>query len=123
MATYRGQGTDNYSIGAKPPYVSWTVVRGDTASFRVYVEDDQELPLVIEDWDIEMDIKRKSYTILSLTPGATVADSDGEFTVSLTSQQSNMLDSGDIFDIEMTDGQRVWTVASGTIEVIEDVTN
>lgn len=123
MATLRGQSTTTQVIGSAPPQLLWTIVRGDTASFRVYVEDDQELPLVIEDWDIEMDIKRKSYTILSLTPGATVADGDGEFTVSLTSQQSNMLDSGDIFDIEMTDGQRVWTVASGSIEVIEDVTN
>ena len=122
MATLRGQSTALQYIGSTPPQLLWTIVRGDTASFRVYVEDDTELPLVIGDWTISMDIKRKSYVILSLTPGATVADSDGEFTVSLTAQQSALLDTGDIFDIEMTDGLRVWTVAYGTIEVFEDVT-
>lgn len=121
MATVRGAGAQY--IGSAPPELVWTIVRGDTASFRVYVEDDQETPLTIADWDIQMDIKRKSYTVLSLIPEATINDEDGEFTVALTSDQSEILDTGDVFDIEMTDGNRVWTVASGTMTVLEDVTN
>lgn len=123
MATFRGQSTETQFIGSAPPELVWTIVRGDTASFRVYVEDDAEVPLNIADWTIQMDVKRKSHTVLTLNPIATISDSDGEFTVSLTSQQSDLLDTGDIFDIEMTDGNRVWTVAYGTMSVVEDVTN
>jgi hypothetical protein len=47
MATYRGQGSDSFSIGAAPPTVLWTVVRGDTAAFRVYVTDENRQPLTI----------------------------------------------------------------------------
>ena len=123
MATVRGQSTTTQYIGSAPPELVWTIVRGDTASFRVYVEDDSENALDISEWDIQMDIKRKSYTVLTLTPEATEADGDGEFTVSLTSEQSELLDTGDIFDIEMRDGFKVWTVAFGTMSVLEDVTN
>ena len=123
MATVRGQSTTTQYIGSAPPELVWTIVRGDTASFRVYVEDDSENALDISEWDIQMDIKRKSYTVLTLTPEATEADGDGEFTVSLTSEQSELLDTGDIFDIEMRDRFKVWTVAFGTMSVLEDVTN
>ena len=62
MATYRGQGTDSFSIGSAPPNVLWTLVRGDTAAFRVYVTDDNKDPLVIEDWTIAMEVKRPNTT-------------------------------------------------------------
>lgn len=136
MATYRGQGTDNYSIGAKPPYVSWTVVRGDTASFRVYVTDDNKDPLTIADWTIQMQIKRPSAPvtpgvmtdnatlILNLYPAPDADDQAGEFTVSLTAEQSNLLQTNDIFDIELSLPQNeiVWTVAQGKMIILEDVT-
>lgn len=135
MATYRGQGASSYDVGLKPPTVSWTVVRGDTASFRVYVTDDNKDPLVIEDWTIKMDIKRPNNSqvtpvitddatlILSLTPAPTEFDNDGEFTVSLTDQQSEQLETGDIFDIELSQVSKVWTIAQGSMIILEDVTN
>ena len=123
MTTYRGQGSDSFSIGSAPPTVSWTVVRGDTASFRVYVTDNNRDPLAIEEWDIDMDIKRNGSTIVSLSPGPTELDSDGEFTVSLTAVQSELLQTGDVFDIQLSDTERVWTVAKGSMVIIEDVTN
>jgi len=125
MATYRGQGSDSFSIGAAPPQVSWTVVRGDTAAFRVYVTDENRQPLTIDDWTIAMDIARPSSSnavIVSLTPEPTVDDDDGEFTVSLSSGESEDLATGDIFDIQLSDATRTWTVCRGTITVIEDVT-
>lgn len=136
MATYRGSGSDRYDIGEKPPYVSWTVVRGDTSSFRVYVTDDNKDPLNIPDWTIQMQIKRPSAPvtpgaitdnatlILNLTPAADVDDAAGEFTVSLTAEQSNLLQTNDIFDIELSLPQNeiVWTVAQGKMIVLEDVT-
>jgi hypothetical protein len=125
MATYRGQGSDSFSIGSAPPTVLWTLVRGDTAAFRVYVTDEERVPLTISEWDIAMDIVRPSTNntlIVSLTPEATLNDDDGEFTVSLTSGESEDLETGDAFDIQLSDGTRTWTVCKGTITVIEDIT-
>lgn len=132
MARVRSQ-QNSYSVGLIPPQVTWTIVRGDTASFRVYVTDDNRDPLVIEDWTIAMEVKRPNTTpgdftddaelIVELEPTPTEIDGDGEFTVSLTAEESVLLETGDIFDIELSDASRVWTVARGTVIVIEDVTN
>ena len=126
MANYRGQGGDSFSVGVEPPNVKWTLVRGDTAAFRVYVTDEDRNPLDIEEWDIAMDIVREGTTsdtiIVSLTPGATADDDEGEFTVALTANQSDLLETDDIFDIQLSDANRTWTVCKGTITVIEDVT-
>ena len=63
-----------------------------------------------------------SQTIVSLTPGVTAADEVGEFTVALTANQSRLLATGDVFDIQLSDATRVWTVAKGTVTVISDIT-
>jgi hypothetical protein len=133
MATLRSQQQSSYSVGLTPPTVTWTVVRGDTAAFRVYVTDDNKDPLVIEDWTIAMEIKRPNtkpgeFTddaelVIELAPNATETDGDGEFTVSINSVESTLLETGDIFDIELSDESRVWTVARGTMVIVEDVTN
>jgi hypothetical protein len=130
MTSYRTQGTDSFSIGSAPPTVLWTLVRGDTSAFRVYVTDENRNPLTISEWDISMDIARKTTNnnvvtypvIVSLTPEATADDNDGEFTVSLSSGESEDLETGDIFDIQLDDGIRTWTVCKGSVTVIEDVT-
>jgi hypothetical protein len=130
----RGSG---YAVGNTPPRVTWTVVRGDTAAFKVYVTDDAKQPLNIEDWTIEMEVKRPNVAqntpvmtdnatnILTLTPIQDPDDADGEFTVSLTADQSAELETGDIFDIELSTSGRgtVWTVAQGSMVILEDVTN
>ena len=113
----------NYNVGNIPPQVTWTVVRGDTAAFRVYVTDDNREPLTIADWDIEMDINRDEVTIVTLTPEALDNDGAGEFTVFLTAAQSELLETGDVFDIQLSDPTRVWTVAQGSMVIIEDVTD
>jgi hypothetical protein len=124
MATYRTQGTDSFSIGSAPPTVLWTLVRGDTSAFRVYVTDENRNPLTISEWDISMDIVRptNNNVIVSLVPSETADDNAGEFTVSLSSAQSENLQTGDIFDIQLDDGTRTWTVCKGSVTVIEDVT-
>jgi hypothetical protein len=136
MATLRGSQT-SYDIGNKPPTVVWTVVRGDTSGFKVYVTDDAKEPLILKgegsEWSIAMKIKRPNSTpgvitddatlVLSLTPVADADDLVGEFTVSLTSVQSAQLETGDIFDIQVSDPTRVWTVAQGSLKILEDVTD
>jgi len=127
----------NYNVGNVPPFLKWTLVRGDTASFKVYLVDDAFQPVDIPSWDIEMEIKRPTdprnagvltddaTLIATLTPAADEDDEDGEFTVSISATDSALLQSGDIFDIELSLPQRtkVWTVAQGYVEMIEDVTN
>ena len=128
MTTFRNQTTDSYSLGSTPPEIRWTIVRGDSAAFRVYVTDDERNPLLMEDWQVDMDIYRPSTddVILSLEPQPIeFQDSEGSFTVSLTSAQSEILETGDVFDIQLTEldsGTRVWTVAKGSMVVIEDIT-
>jgi len=136
MATLRNVSSGPYNVGNTPPVVVWTVVKGDTASFRVYVTDDAQIPLHIPDWSIRMQIKRPAHTedygyvtddstiILDLYPEADPDDAEGEFTVSITSEQSSILATGDIFDIELSRAQRetVWTVAQGSMKILEDIT-
>lgn len=137
MATFRGQEQNNYSVGATPPYVSWTVVRGDTASFRVYVTDDSQTPLNIPEWSIKMQVKRPNNLsvpgeitddaslILNLVPEQDPDDQAGEFTVFLSAENSLLLQTNDIFDIELSlpQNQIVWTVAQGKMIILEDVTS
>lgn len=133
MATYRGTGQSRYDIGDAPPLIVWTIVKGDTAAFRVYVTDDAKVPLVIADWNISAEFRRPDIadnfdqdtagTVFVLTPAPEDNDGDGEFTVKLTSSQSNQLRTGDVFDIELSDPDRVWTVARGKMVVLEDVTD
>jgi hypothetical protein len=136
MATLRGSQTP-YDIGNAPPTVIWTVVRGDTSGFKVYVTDDAKVPLILKgagsEWDIAMKIKRPTSTPGIITDAATlvlnlypVADEDdlvGEFTVWLTAAESVQLQTGDIFDIQVSDPTRVWTVAQGSLKILEDVTD
>jgi hypothetical protein len=140
MATLRS-GSGSYLIGSAPPELVWTLVRGDTASFKVYVTDDTQTALHVPDWDVEIDIKRNDLNVVSLTPTPILdvpqSEEDipepipGEFLVQLTSEQSDLLQTNDVFDIQMTNvstdpnsvgyGQ-VWTVGKGYVVVIEDVT-
>ena len=128
MATFRNQPTDSYALGSAPPEVRWTVVRGDSAAFRVYVTNDAREPLYLNDWEIKMDIYRPSTdeVIVSLSPEPIeFQDSEGTFTVNLTSSESEILETGDIFDIQLTEllsEGRVWTVAKGSMVILEDVT-
>jgi hypothetical protein len=137
MATYRGQGASTYDIGEAPPFVNWTIVKGDTASFKVYLTDDAKEPLTIDDWNIEVEFKRPTNPvtpqiitdtaslILTITPEQDQDDLDGEFKVNLTATQTALLRTNDIFDIEISLPQNtlVWTVAQGKITLLEDVTN
>lgn len=136
MAVSRG-AAKFVDVGTRPPFATWTFVRGDTAAFRVFSVDDARQPLNISDWSIEMRIKRpredlefatisdNADIVMTLLPSATPDDGPGEFTVSLTAEQSEILETGDIFDIELSLPQRVkvWTVVQGSIVVLEDVTD
>lgn len=125
MAQYRSQS--NVAIGSQPPQSVWTMVRGDTASFKMYVQDDSGVPLTIADWNISMDFYRPSTetVVLSVTPEADPDDGPGEFTVYLAYDETEILEKDDQFDIQMatTGNAIVWTVLQGSINMIEDFTD
>ena len=125
MAQYRNQSP--YQICSEPPQSVWTIVRGDTASFKMYVQDDAGEPLEISDWTIEMDFYRPSTTsvILTVIPAADADDGPGEFTVYLEYDETEILETDDEFDIQMatTSNTIVWTVLQGTVSMIEDITD
>jgi hypothetical protein len=135
MAILRNSSQSLYNIGEKPPFVNWTVVRGDTSGFKVYLEDDSKTPLIVSDWTISMKVKRpnvsqltpvitdEATTIMQLLPEADADDLVGEFTVFLSSSQSLILQTGDIFDIQVSNGEIVWTVCQGSMIILEDVTD
>jgi len=112
----------SYNVGNTPPEVIWTIVRGDSSAFKVYVTDEYRDPITVGDWAIDMDFARDNEIVLSLTPEADELDEVGEFTVKLLPQESEFLESGDIFDIQLSKSDLVWTVARGTMNVIDDVT-
>lgn len=114
----------NYNVGNIPPQILWTIVRGDSAVFKVYVTDDAKAALDLSSWTIDMEIRRGADLIVALDPAPALADPTGYFTVTLLPEQSEILESDDIFDIQLFDGyQTVWTVAQGSIAMIEDVTS
>ena len=114
----------NYSVGNLPPQVLWTVVRGDSAVFRVYVTDDNRQPLNIDEWQIDIEIKRGDNVVIFLKPEAEEGELPGYFSVKLTPFQSELLQTKDLFDIQLWDfGETVWTIAQGEMNIIEDITS
>jgi hypothetical protein len=145
MATYRNPNETpiigvnppaTYNIGNKPPLINWTVVIGDTASFRIYVEDDLGNPLDYNTstpgddsgWNITGDFRRYSDNVgddllFTVLPDKTDFDEAGEFTVTLSAAQSKQLLTGDVFDIQLKDVDRVWTVCQGEMIMLGEVTD
>ena len=50
-------------------------------------------------------------------------DDPGEFTVTISPAQSKELKTGDVFDVQLSDATRVWTVCQGEMIMIGEVTD
>ena len=137
MATYRNPNETpitgvtppaTYNIGNKPPLVNWTLVSGDSAAFRIYVEDDLQEPINVNEWSIKADFRRYSDDIgddlvFTTIPAPTGFDDAGEFTVFVSPAESRLLATGDVFDVQLSDATRVWTVCQGEVLIIGDITD
>ena len=125
MTNYRTQPNRTVNLGSEPPEIVWTVVKGDTASFRVYVYDDEKNPIDVSEWNLAVDFYRPETeeTIVSITPEVTEEDELGSFTVFLGASQSDQLETDDQFDIQISNDTVVWTVGMGTMVMIGDITN
>jgi hypothetical protein len=73
-----------------------------------------------------MDFARSttSAVILTVTPDADQDDGPGEFTVYLASDETELLETDDEFDIQMANSGNavVWTVLQGKVLMVEDIT-
>lgn len=137
MVSYRNQdesaltsvkSSKIYNLGNRPPLINWTIVTGDSAAFRIYVQDDLGDPIDVDFWTIKSEFRRYSDDVgddllFALTPSATDFDGPGEFTLSLTPAQSKQLKTGDVFDVQLSDETRVWTVCQGEMVMIGEVTD
>jgi hypothetical protein len=125
MTSYRTQPNRTVNLGSTPPEIVWTVVKGDTASFRVYVYDDEKNPIDVSEWNLAVDFYRPDTeeTVLSITPEVTEDDEVGSFTVFLGASESDQLETDDEFDIQISNDTVVWTVGMGTMVMIGDITN
>jgi hypothetical protein len=137
MVSYRNQdesaltsvkSSKIYNLGNRPPLINWTIVTGDSAAFRIYVQDDLGDPIDVDFWTIKSEFRRYSDDVgddllFALTPAATDFDGPGEFTLSLTPAQSKQLKTGDVFDVQLSDETRVWTVCQGEMVMIGEVTD
>jgi hypothetical protein len=117
-----------YNLGNRPPLINWTIVTGDSAAFKIYVQDDAGAAINVSFWTIRAQFRRYSDNIgddllFTLTPTGTVEDGPGEFVVSLTPAQSKQLLTGDVFDVQLSDPTRVWTVCQGEMVMIGEVTD
>jgi CRP-like cAMP-binding protein len=103
---------------------------------KVYREDDQGNELDYDTtsagdttgWDISGDFRRYSDNVgddllFTIYPDQTEFDEAGEFTVTLSPAQSKILRTGDVFDIQLSDDTRVWTVCQGEMTMIGEVTD
>jgi hypothetical protein len=125
MTNYRTQPNRTVNLGSAPPEIVWTVVKGDTASFRVYVYDDEKNPIDLSEWNLAVDFYRPDTeeTVISITPEVTEEDEVGSFTVFLGSSESDQLETDDEFDIQISNDTVVWTVGMGTMVMIGDITD
>jgi hypothetical protein len=124
MTEYRTQPSRTVNLGSAPPEIIWTVVQGDTASFRVFVYDDEKNAIDLTDWNFAVDFYRPETeeTILSITPEITEEDETGSFTVFLGASESDQLETDDEFDIQISNESVVWTVGIGKMVMIGDIT-
>lgn len=112
-----------YNVGNIPPQIVWTIVRGDSAVFKVYVTDDDKQALDLTTWTIDLEIRRGAELIVAIEPAPLDSDETGYFTVKLLPEHSEILQTDDLFDIQLFDGgETVWTVAQGAVVMVEDVT-
>jgi hypothetical protein len=120
------------SIGAKPAYVKWDVVRGDTSVLRVeFYEENENNPYDTTGWTFISSVyDRRGDTLTTLD----IEVSPGFITITATPEVSTLWGDGFNnrvaqlnFDVEVTipeeDGPDIiWTPVIGIISVIGDIT-
>jgi hypothetical protein len=120
------------SIGAKPAFVKWQVVRGDTSVLRVeFYENDESNPYDTTGWSFissVFDRRGKAISILDVEPydGYVIITATPEITEFWGTGFNDRVAQLD-FDLQVTISEYdepdiVWTPVIGIISVIGDIT-
>ena len=96
-----------------PQEIKWKAYRGDTASFTIYINDDQDDPIDVTDWTWTALAVEEDGTEVSLD----VTPADGQVTVQIVWPLNDS-----VFDVQAVRPEGTWTVIKGHILVEDDVT-
>lgn len=117
------------SFGSKPLSVTWNVVRGDTASLKLYfLEKDEVTPIDMSGWTFAAstyDLKGNALDELTVNVGVGFVEIVAPSVITQTwgIGYKNGIIAELAFDLEITISadNRVWTPIIGTIAVIPDI--
>lgn len=115
------------SIGASPTNIKWTIVRGDTASFKVmFYEKDEKTLIDTTDWTYASSTyDQKGNAVDALTVNSGLGYAEIVAPSGITETWGTGFKTGFIaelaFDLEITTPDKTWTPIIGTIAVISDI--
>jgi hypothetical protein len=106
-----------------PAKVDLSVYRGDTGQFRITVTDDQDNPVDVSAaaWEADIRLKATDPTVITNFDVQLVNGDTSSIDVLLSSDNSELLPTGCVYDVEMRVGSTVTTLIYGTITVTQDV--
>jgi len=118
-------------FGATPANIQWTVVRGDTATFRVdFLENDEVTPFDTEDWTYKATAYDKSGDLLDELiveeyEGYVIVKATADLTANWGSAYRSVVAELPFdLQVKIVDGSdiTIWSPVIGTICVLGDVT-
>ena len=122
--------TDAQSISYRPAIVHQDdIVQGDTCTFRVTLNDENDDPINITGTTADMEIKRLDGTLvlaLSIGNGITYTPplaGEMPFTIAAADTAALEPEYTYLYDVQWTNGANVRTVAAGHLKIMKQITD
>ena len=117
------QAVSSSIILSEPTKVDLDVYRGDSGRFRITVKDSVGAPIDITaaTWDSDIRLNSTSPTVITNFDIIPVVGDPSSIDVVLTPENSALLTTNCVYDIEMAVTSTVTTLISGSIKVTQDV--
>ena len=106
-----------------PLNVNISVYRGDSGRFRITVYDigGDPVDLTGATWDADIRVKASDVDVITNFEVVPVVDDPASVEVILSAENSELLPSTCVYDVEMRQLEEVHTLITGTITVTQDV--
>ena len=109
----------------KPAFVDLCLYRGDSGRLRVTVNDDAVPPNPIDvsaaTWDFDIRLSADDPTVITSLDVVPVPGQTNAVDVVLTPEQSALVNTDSVYDLEMTLAGEVTTLLAGKVLVTKDV--